>query len=598
MGEVKGIRADGTVIPAQGAESKGGGSSPAPSVGGGAVRSDSPYEVVSASRNNGLIGYGYNAWDAWADPDCATSPLFDMSWVVVKGRDEVITGVDGALMNIQRESERKLLLQKAGKPALLVDVTVMRTSKMFKRVGKNGQTYIDEIKNSVSLEGGYGAFEGSIKKSFNITAEDSTSKSFVTMGAVVRCARVMLPTGYKDYLRDDVRQKIDGATPPDAIFDELGTHYIEGANIGGRLEYNYSMSQSDSTRFQERVSEIEVKFKPISTGVTEGAAEGAGGGGAGGSAKIGMTKSSSNTVKSSSNTVSVLRRNYGGNDDLASDESVAGWGQSVRSNPTLCEFTTNGLKPIWFLCSDPKRAKEIEDAHKAYVDKKRPTIKDKPSLELRRANGMVWISDCKGSHSDGDYMAFGPSNAGDGWYYLGHSIEPRFGDPTYSVHLVQALGDDSALAPPLGVTCRYEDKGSGAKSDASFWQIEPPVGYRALGFVVSRGYSRPDLTWVRCVREDLTCEAEVGERLWVNVYGGLEIAARSTGLISTAFDVLSGKNLKQVGDQRVQAWRVRPKDPQVGVDLGLFYAQPNWESAKSLGGWWTLKRSVCKLPPS
>lgn len=68
----------------------------------------------------------------------------------------------------------------------------------------------------------------------------------------------------------------------------------------------------------------------------------------------------------------------------------------------------------------------------------------------------------------------------------------------------------AALAMPVDYTIVWNsDDGMGIHDQPGyFWLPKPPLGYKALGFVVTNQPGKPDLDEVRCVREDLIDDCE------------------------------------------------------------------------------------------
>jgi hypothetical protein len=81
-------------------------------------------------------------------------------------------------------------------------------------------------------------------------------------------------------------------------------------------------------------------------------------------------------------------------------------------------------------------------------------------------------------------------------------------------------GSEDALAHPVDYTLIYNDAGSGANDDGSFWTPVPPEGYKAMGVVAQRGWGKPSLDDVVCVREDLTIPGSSGAYVWHDVGTG------------------------------------------------------------------------------
>ncbi|GAB1312349.1 hypothetical protein MFIFM68171_02559 [Madurella fahalii] len=69
--------------------------------------------------------------------------------------------------------------------------------------------------------------------------------------------------------------------------------------------------------------------------------------------------------------------------------------------------------------------------------------------------------------------------------------------------LNRVQGKGPAVLSPVDYHEVWRDSGSGAKHDGSFWRPVPPLGYVALGDVAWTGYGKPDVDQVWCLRDDL-----------------------------------------------------------------------------------------------
>ena len=73
-----------------------------------------------------------------------------------------------------------------------------------------------------------------------------------------------------------------------------------------------------------------------------------------------------------------------------------------------------------------------------------------------------------------------------------------------------------ALTPPLDFIKLWENSAilkSSRQGAVSFWQPVPPEGYVALGTVVIRGFARPPLDLIRCVRHDFVVQGTLDNDL-------------------------------------------------------------------------------------
>jgi hypothetical protein len=121
--------------------------------------------------------------------------------------------------------------------------------------------------------------------------------------------------------------------------------------------------------------------------------------------------------------------------------------------------------------------------------------------------------------SGGDYNGsyYHPITS-DGYFPLGSLGFREYYNPNgvWGVMVVKAKPGSDALAHPTDYILVYNDIGSGANDDGSFWTPVPPTGYKAMGTVAQSGYNKPSLTDVVCVREDLTVPGEAGAFIWID----------------------------------------------------------------------------------
>jgi hypothetical protein len=104
-----------------------------------------------------------------------------------------------------------------------------------------------------------------------------------------------------------------------------------------------------------------------------------------------------------------------------------------------------------------------------------------------------------------DFKALG--SLGDYWYF----------DPngTKCIAVVKAMPGSDALRPPVDFELVWDSRGAGTEDDGSLWTPIPPTGYKAVGTVAQRGFSKPGLDDVVCVREDLTVPGKLGGHFFI-----------------------------------------------------------------------------------
>ncbi len=140
-----------------------------------------------------------------------------------------------------------------------------------------------------------------------------------------------------------------------------------------------------------------------------------------------------------------------------------------------------------------------------------PSVDAPLAFEYTRNFENVW--DDAGSGADRDVGFFRPIPP-QGYHILGHYAHASHATPTADV-LVVKEEQPGALAAPVDYDRIWTDAGSGADRDAAVWWPSCPGNYVALGLVTTSG-AKPSTDAVRCVREDLTVPAEVGEQIWID----------------------------------------------------------------------------------
>lgn len=141
---------------------------------------------------------------------------------------------------------------------------------------------------------------------------------------------------------------------------------------------------------------------------------------------------------------------------------------------------------------------------------------------------VSWWSKNSGGASVAFYLPKPPK----GYFALGSIAVDNYdsvdnkGNTQWAMCVKEAASNDPskppALAKPASWKYLWDDRGTNASLDGSCWLPVPPEGYKALGYVFTRGFqksSNPEnfqdvLDTIRCVREDLVGPAKVGKKVW------------------------------------------------------------------------------------
>ncbi|MDE1464326.1 Vps62-related protein [Spartinivicinus poritis] len=170
------------------------------------------------------------------------------------------------------------------------------------------------------------------------------------------------------------------------------------------------------------------------------------------------------------------------------------------------------------------------------------TTKDSLAIKYVNQFDLVWWDKKSGGKYNGSYYR---PKLPTGYYRLGHYAKAGYSAPTESVAVVKEVKPGS-LAKPVGYTRVWKDSGSGAKWNGSFWQPNPPTGYKCLGVVAQRGYHEPSIDEIRCVKSNLVVSAKAGQVTWTD---------KGTG-----------------ANKKFGSWKIVPNHPD-GLDMNLFVAR-------------------------
>jgi hypothetical protein len=186
-----------------------------------------------------------------------------------------------------------------------------------------------------------------------------------------------------------------------------------------------------------------------------------------------------------------------------------------------------------------------------------------PALELAFVYDMRldWWDKGSGGSFDGN---FARPITHEGFYGLGSFGQTDYGSTNGFIYIAKEL-EPGGLAIPVDYTWVYSDWGSGATLDGSFWKPVPPAGYVCLGLVAQRGYSKPSTDAVRCVREDLTVPAKVGNTIWIDHGTGASYYFGSWQIIPADENGIFLGTFTGSGSSNASAWSP-PTDPLFTID--------------------------------
>jgi hypothetical protein len=143
---------------------------------------------------------------------------------------------------------------------------------------------------------------------------------------------------------------------------------------------------------------------------------------------------------------------------------------------------------------------------------------------------LAWWDKRSGGTYDGAFYNPDFARLGDdysGYFFLGSFGMSSYGAPDGPMLLVKDVGDGSALRPADDFVAIWNDRGSGATLDGSFWRpVCRDPAYVALGAVCVRGHGKPDPAMLRValVHHSLTMPGQIWEqKVWNDRYTGARV---------------------------------------------------------------------------
>lgn len=144
-------------------------------------------------------------------------------------------------------------------------------------------------------------------------------------------------------------------------------------------------------------------------------------------------------------------------------------------------------------------------------------LDDEPHLVLGEASAFKRLYDDRGTGSRIPVSVWRPQLPSDAYALIGDYAKGDYEWPGSSFLVVRALNENPAnplLKPPVDYRLIWTSKGTGGRSDGSFWEPVAPSGYVAIGMVGNSSFEKPLLDSYRCVRQDLCEQRPYGHLIW------------------------------------------------------------------------------------
>ncbi|GEM_PF-4505570 len=259
----------------------------------------------------------------------------------------------------------------------LIEVLEVNDTTHLESHGEQVLDYCKSLASSISLSGSYFYFSGSVSTNFAYNNKVYASHSFATVQTKIHRRRVMVPDSVstddlKSYLTESASEAINDETiRPETLFSTFGTHVVTGLFVGARLDYSIRCDMS-KVNTSKAIDVLVTAAYNSSIASIEGS-----------------TEFLSEEEQSSFNQ-NVSERSYvvGGNSQygqkIMEDNSYYDqWVESIDENSIFCDYTDNGLRPIWDFADDTGRASELETALQGYLEAERvEEINDSSAIKL------------------------------------------------------------------------------------------------------------------------------------------------------------------------------------------------------------------------
>lgn len=255
----------------------------------------------------------------------------------------------------------------------LVEKKDIEITTFMKSSGTSISTYSSSLSASVGLQGSYMFFSGSIETNFSKERYSYDSYSFATYHILSNKYQLRLPTDWdagdlKPYLTAQAKSKLnDPSVPPSTIFTIYGTHCMTGVVVGARCDYSVSCRTRD---VKEGVSVAVYAEASFSKGY--------------GSGSLNTSVITQQEFDKFSSSMEQHLEVYGGDSQLGhniiSKNSYDAWLNSIPNKLVFCNYSQNGLIPIWEFCDNEARRAELETGYATWATDRKIAVHTTPRV--------------------------------------------------------------------------------------------------------------------------------------------------------------------------------------------------------------------------
>jgi hypothetical protein len=223
-----------------------------------------------------------------------------------------------------------------------------------------------DLSTSAGLGVEAGAFAGELEFRYEQSHSSEATWKFFAANAIARyydltMANFPSPELHPEQLPVAELFKADlhnAKLAPDKIFDNYGTHYLSAITVGCRIIYSYAIDESKLESKLNAHAALEAKYGEVAHGHAEG--------------NYIATKTGENDAEYFHCKSEGLDPSDDGDHDRDDTQPPlrplsllkGGW-----HDPVVIDLPKNALTPIWYLCTDKKRKKQLQDAFPEYAKK-------------------------------------------------------------------------------------------------------------------------------------------------------------------------------------------------------------------------------------
>jgi hypothetical protein len=252
--------------------------------------------------------------------------------------------------------------------------------------GKTISEYLNNFKLNTNISGNYKVFSGSLSANFETTQYKKATNSFATVQSLINKYLLQIK---KEYNADDLKKYLtekfiadinDQSLSSSDIFATYGTHCMRSIIVGGRLDFNISANESKVSSSTTIGAHARAAFKTMFSKV---------------SLEINMVNEKEQ--KEFESHMEKKLEVYGGASQygqmIINEGNYDEWIESIKNNYVFCEYGDDAFIPVWELCNNETRKKQLETDFKTWaVNREYKDNTEKIEITFAFADTTSWTN--------------------------------------------------------------------------------------------------------------------------------------------------------------------------------------------------------------